>query len=51
MTTDISLLFFDPHTLNGSLDSALVAIVDTEAARARHSDNGLFIPSGTLHAQ
>ncbi|KPW33092.1 hypothetical protein ALP45_100659 [Pseudomonas coronafaciens pv. atropurpurea] len=48
--TDISLLFFDPHILNGNIDTALVAIVDTEAAQARYADNGLFIPSGALHA-
>ena len=49
MSMDISLLFFDPHVLNGSIDAALVAIVDTDAAQARYSDNGLFIQIGRAH--
>ncbi|MBI6705395.1 hypothetical protein [Pseudomonas viridiflava] len=50
MNKDISLLFFDPQILNGSLECALVAVVDTEAPLARYAENGLFIPGGTLRA-
>ena len=51
MKADISLLLFDPQILNGNLESALVAVVDVEAPLARHADNGLFIPAGTLSAR
>ncbi|WP_070105999.1 hypothetical protein [Burkholderia plantarii] len=50
MTTpaDLSLLLFDANAPVSTAPAALVAIAELAAPLARHGDNGLFIPSGTL---